>query len=41
MSGKRVMASAIDWIAFSAIVPKNQTSQFTSFKTKCDGYLRR
>lgn len=38
MATRRVSASAIDWLAFSKKVPKEQISSFNAFKAKSDGY---
>ena len=39
MAGRRVMKSAVDWIAFAERVPPNQVECFRAFKQKSEFFV--
>ena len=41
MASKRVAKSAVDWVKFAELVPKNQKDGFRAFKAKSDAFVAR
>jgi len=41
MASKRIATSAVDWIKFAEMVPKNQRDAFRAFKAKSDSLVAR
>lgn len=41
MASKRVATSAVDWLKFAELVPKNQKDAFRAFKAKSDSLIAR